>query len=120
MAGKVSSKQRGDHAENTALGFLLDRGCRILARNFRSRSGEIDLIVQEGDTLVFVEVRYRSRTDRGTGAETVTRRKQRRIIRTAEYYLLAHKQYENSACRFDVISMDEEINWIRGAFTLDG
>ncbi len=113
----------GDKAEHAALKYLVSNGCRLIVANYRSRAGEIDLIVEDKETLVFVEVRYRSDTSRGTGAETITATKQRRIIRTAEYFLINHKQYQDSACRFDVISMNDSTNdsidWIKRAFTLD-
>ena len=113
----------GDEAEDAALKYLELNGCQLIAAKYRSRFGEIDLIVEDKETLVFVEVRYRRDTSRGTGAETITATKQRRIIRTAEYFLINHKQYEDSACRFDVISMNDSMtdspDWIKRAFTLD-
>jgi putative endonuclease len=117
----------GDEAEDAALKHLVSNGCRLIVAKYRSRIGEIDLIVEDKETLVFVEVRYRSDTSRGTGAETITATKQRRIIRTAEYFLINHKKYQDSACRFDVISMSgsmsgsmkDSIDWIKRAFTLD-
>jgi putative endonuclease len=117
----------GDEAEDAALKHLVSNGCRLIVAKYRSRIGEIDLIVEDKETLVFVEVRYRTDTSRGTGAETITATKQRRIIRTAEYFLINHKKYQDSACRFDVISMsgsmsgsmNDSIDWIKRAFTLD-
>jgi putative endonuclease len=113
----------GDEAEDAALKHLVSNGCRLIVAKYRSKIGEIDLIVEDQKTLVFVEVRYRRDTSRGTGAETITATKQRRIIRTAEYFLINHKKYQDSACRFDVISMsgsmNDSIDWIKRAFTLD-
>jgi putative endonuclease len=84
--------------------------------------GEIDLILEDGDCLVFAEIRYRKSSNFGTGAETVTRAKQMRIIQTASRYLQYHEQRATQPCRFDVVSMGKvngelEINWIRNAFT---
>ena len=122
-SGKKTTTALGDEAEDAALKYLVANGCRLIVAKYRSRVGEIDLIVEDKRTLVFVEVRYRSDTSRGTGAETITATKQRRIIRTAEYFLINHKQYQDSACRFDVISMNDSdsmtIDWIKRAFTLD-
>ena len=126
-SGNKTTTALGDEAEDAALKYLVSNGCRLIVAKYRSRSGEIDLIVEDKGTLVFVEVRYRSDTSRGTGAETITVTKQRRIISTAEYFLINHKQYQDSACRFDVISMDDSkndsmndsIDWIKRAFTLD-
>ena len=122
-SGGKTTTALGDEAEDAALKYLVSNGCRLIVAKYRSRVGEIDLIVEDRGTLVFVEVRYRSDTSRGTGAETITATKQRRIIRTAEYFLINHKQYQDSACRFDVISMTDSmadsLDWIKRAFTLD-
>jgi putative endonuclease len=109
---------QGSHAEERALQHLLARGLRLRERNFRSRAGEIDLIMQQGDTLVFVEVRYRRSRDFGSAVETVTPSKQRRLLATAAYYLQRHRL--DLACRFDVVGIcgaqQEEIVWIQNAF----
>lgn len=109
----------GNEAEHAALIYLLSHGCRLIVAKYRAKFGEIDLVVEDGATLVFVEVRYRRDTSRGTGAESITMAKRRKIIRTAEFFLINHKQYRESPCRFDVISMDDSIKWIKRAFTLD-
>ena len=109
----------GNAAELEALALLRDADCKLITSNFHSRFGEIDLIVMDDSTLVFVEVRYRRESSRGSGAETVTHQKRKRIIRTAEYFLLQNKQYRQQACRFDVISMGTATQWIKRAFTLD-
>jgi putative endonuclease len=107
--------------EQIAESFLHGKGLSTVERNFRCRLGEIDLIMQDGPTLVFTEVRYR-RSDRfGSGAESVTHAKQARIIRAAQRFLQYRPLHPNQACRFDVISIGPEnqhaeINWIRGAF----
>jgi putative endonuclease len=94
----------GARAERLAADHLLARGYRIVARNYRTRGGEIDLVAQDGDTLVFVEVRARSRADLGAPFETVGRVKQRRVARAAEAWLVAHDATRAPA-RFDVISV---------------
>ena len=106
----------GKFAENRAEKMLVTAGLRILDRNYRCRQGEIDLIAQDGDTLVFVEVRSRGRQDYGSAAESITPKKQRRIIAAARHYLASSPNMP--ACRFDVVTLDEgkEPEWIRSAF----
>jgi putative endonuclease len=79
------------------------KGYRILEANFRCRFGEIDLIARDGAYLVFIEVKYRSSLKDGDSLEAVNRRKQRKIIRVAEYYLCMHQEKTDLPCRFDVI-----------------
>lgn len=101
-----SKKQSGDAAEQAAEKALKKRGCRLIARNYSSREGEIDLIMREGETLVFVEVRAKRSDKFGSPAESVTPSKQRRITRTAQHYLANEgKKYCNSPLRFDVVSI---------------
>jgi putative endonuclease len=106
----------GKFAENLAEKLLASRGLRILQRNYRCRMGEIDLIVQDGDSVVFVEVRSRSRRDYGSAAESITLTKQRRIIAAARHFLATLPRIP--ACRFDVVTLDEsgESEWIKSAF----
>lgn len=106
----------GKFAENRAEKFLAAAGLRILERNYRCRHGEIDLIAQDGSTLVFVEVRSRSRQDFGTAAESITPAKQRRIIAAARHYLAALSRMP--ACRFDVVTLDQGGGpvWLKSAF----
>ncbi|MDC1368694.1 YraN family protein [Pseudomonadales bacterium] len=111
--------QRGNDAENRALEFLETQGLRLVTRNFLCKVGEIDLIVRDQTTVIFVEVRYRQDTSRGTGAETVTRSKMIKIINSARYFLTQQPIYAELACRFDVISISASLDWIQNAFTLD-
>jgi putative endonuclease len=110
---------RGRAAENRACTFLEASGYTCVARNYTCRAGEIDLIVTDATTLVFVEVRYRRNQQHGTGAESVTRSKMLKIIRTASYFLLNYPLYEVLDQRFDVISIGTDLDWIENAFTLD-
>lgn len=112
---------RGAAAERLARLWLCRRGLRPLQSNYRCRGGEIDLVMQDRDTLVFVEVRYRRSDAFGSGAETVGRTKQRRIVKAASRFLQQHPRWAERTCRFDVISMsgdaaDPEVEWIRHAF----
>lgn len=111
----------GSKWEQIAESFLRGRGLETLERNFNCRMGEIDLIMLDGQTLVFTEVRYRADSRHGSGAESVTFAKQKRIITAARIFLGSRKHHPSQTCRFDVISIGREegrtlINWIRGAF----
>lgn len=104
----------GARAEEQAARFLAARGLTILARNYRCRGGEIDLVCRDGACLVFVEVRLRSGRSFGGAAASITPAKQRRIVLAANHYL-AGKSWP--ACRFDAVLLDgESIEWIRNAF----
>jgi putative endonuclease len=89
---------------------------RPIARNHRCRQGEIDLVMRDGDTLVFVEVRYRRGERFGTPAETVDRHKQRRLVAAAGHYLQGHPS--PLPCRFDVVAIGggDRIEWLKNAF----
>ena len=109
----------GAQAEQTAARYLQQHGLKLLQANFRCRFGEIDLILRDGETLVFAEVRLRSRSDFGGAAASIDRRKQGKLIRAAQLYLasLAHLP----PCRFDallLLSADgaEGVEWIKNAF----
>ena len=121
--GTSPTKARGAAAERLAGAWLRRRGLCPLDVNYRCRVGEIDLVMRDGNTLVFVEVRYRRRDRFGSAAESVNRVKQHRIIRAASRYLQQHPRWANEVCRFDVVSLsgdesDPEIEWIRDAFEL--
>jgi putative endonuclease len=116
---RATTKQVGDAAEEQALGFLQARGLQFVARNYRTPGrggGEIDLILRDKDgTLVFVEVRKRSRTDHGGAAASVGHVKQRRIVFAARHYLLTLRTLP--PCRFDVVVIDgDAVEWLRAAF----
>lgn len=101
--------------------FLRARGLRLLQRNFSCRLGEIDLVMEDRDTVVFVEVKYRKSSTHGSGADAVTIHKQRRISQTAAFYLAVNPARADQFCRFDVVSIDpdeseQDIHWIKNAF----
>ncbi len=100
-----STKQVGDWAEEKAAAFLRSRGYRILARNVRLGPLELDLVALDGDTLCFVEVRYRADCRHGHPTETVGPRKQRRLTEAAERYLARHPEQANRPVRFDLVSL---------------
>ena len=108
----------GRAAEDAALEHLRRHSLELVERNYLSRFGEIDLVMREDDTLVFVEVRYRSGKSHGSAAETVDARKRAKLIATAQCYL----QYSRwrHACRFDVVALSgANVDWIRDAFRSD-
>jgi putative endonuclease len=112
--------KKGAAAETQALVFLQQQGLRLIARNFRCRGGEIDLILlDQYKTLVFVEVRLRQNNHYASAAESITPSKQHRIIRTAQYFLLTHPQYQDCNLRFDGVlfaSLNQSPEWITSAF----
>ena len=103
-------------------GAELERaGLQPLARNYTTRHGELDLVMLDGDTVVFVEVRYRVHAGHGDALASVTRSKQDKLIRTAQLWLAAHPRHARLPCRFDVVSYDgpatgARMQWLRGAF----
>lgn len=121
----VSRKQAansGIAAEEIAARYLSRQGLEVVSRNFRVRGGEIDLICEEGRTLVFVEVRLRSNSSFGGAAASITLRKQQRIILATQHWLSQHGDaFAKRDCRFDCVVMDaleeSRIEWIRDAFT---
>ncbi len=100
---RTPAQSAGDAAEQAALHFLERHGLSLVQRNFRCKVGEIDLIMQDGLTLVFVEVRFRQNSRFGDGAASVTWHKQQRLIRAAQHYLQRSRRTEHP-CRFDVLS----------------
>ena len=114
-----TTKARGDAGEDEALAYLQAQGLRLLQRNYRTPGrggGEIDLIMQSGDgTVVFVEVRQRSRSDHGGAAASIGFQKQRRIIFAAQHYLL--RWHRLPPLRFDVVTIEPDgPNWLQAAF----
>ncbi len=118
-AGETTRKIGAD-AESMAVAYLEKKGLVLLARNYNCRRGEIDLIMRDGNFLVFIEVRYRKNNLFGSASESVTRQKQRRLLTTASYYLQNERYNADTACRFDVISVsgqhNPQIDWIKDAF----
>ncbi|RJX33025.1 MAG: YraN family protein [Oxalobacter sp.] len=111
---RTAKQQAGDAAEAQALAYLQARALKLVARNFRAHTGEIDLIMQDRDTLVFVEVRKRKNKHHGGAAASVTPAKQAKLVSAARFFL---KRYATlPPCRFDVIAVEgEEIHWLKNA-----
>ncbi len=113
----MNKRAIGSRFEQKAADFLTGKGYRIQVRNFRCRTGEVDLIGWDQEYLCFIEVKYRSGIDHGFPAEAVNTRKMTRIIRTAQYYMLLHGLPTDTPCRFDVVViLDHEISLIKNAF----
>lgn len=116
----TTTQARGAAAEALAAAWLARRGLAVVERNFRIRGGEIDLVCRDGDTLVFVEVRLRTRADYGGAGASITAAKRRRIILAARHYLARHP---GAGCRFDCVLLSDldpsAIEWIPDAFSAD-
>ena len=114
---KKTTRAIGKEYEDLACAYLKEKGYIIADRNFTMRGGELDIIAKQKSRVVFVEVRYRADDAHGSPLETVTAHKQRRICRTAQYYLLRHGYGEDVDVRFDVIAVTgEKIEHIENAF----
>ena len=117
---KIPTRKIGSCHEEEAAAFLKKQGLFIVTKNFRCKSGEIDLIVRDGKYLVFVEVKYRSNKESGYASAAVDYRKQKRISQAAQFFLLRYG-YGEPPCRFDVVAIDgEQIQWIKNAFDYCG
>ncbi len=111
-------RRTGAAYEEKAAEYLTALGYEILERNFRCRQGEIDLIAREGETLVFLEVKYRRTAVYGKPEEAVDALKQRTICRVADFYRMRRRIPEDRPCRFDVVAvLGEEITLYRNAFS---
>lgn len=117
---QVKKHADGASAEQLAAEYLARQGLRVLERNWRVRGGEIDLICEDRDSLVFVEVRLRSSNGYGGAAASITPAKQRRIVLAARHYLADRRE---QPCRFDAMLLDgldaARIEWIRDAFAAE-
>ena len=115
---QLTSKQTGDAWESTARDWLQSKGLHFIAANVRERGGEIDLIMCEGNTTVFVEVRYRRSAQFGGAATSVTRSKQHKLLQTARLWLARHNgSFDTVDCRFDVLAFTgNDVEWFKDAF----
>lgn len=116
------TKLQGRMGEDLACRYLQQQGMILIARNYRCRRGEIDLIMLHGDSLVFIEVRYRHRPYYGSAAESIDIRKQRKISHCASLYLQRHPAHARYPGRFDVVCIAPgdhglKVEWISDAFT---
>lgn len=120
MPARPEKRATGDAAEEAARRLLEGEGLRLIARNVNYRFGELDLVMRDGETIAFVEVRYRADYRYGGGLASVDRRKCRRIALAARAWLQRHPALADAPCRFDIVAASPAgLEWHRGAFTLD-
>lgn len=113
----MNTRQIGIRYEKKAAEYLMQRGYRIVEKNYRCRLGEIDLVGIEQDYLCFIEVKFRKNSRMGNPLEAIDLNKQRRIIKTAQFYILTHGVPQNIKCRFDAVGiLDEKITLVKNAF----
>jgi len=115
------NKRKGLQYETLARAHLQKQGLKFLQGNYHSRFGEIDLIMLDGSTVCFIEVKFRKRLDFGGAANTIPISKQQKIIKTAQIYMSENKKLAKRAMRFDALIMQQDdqdlnINWIRSAY----
>ncbi|SDU82846.1 YraN family protein [Pseudomonas mucidolens] len=117
-----TSSQSGKDAERQALEHLQHQGLRLLAQNWLCKRGELDLVMLDGDTVVFVEVRYRKHAQWGGALASIDGRKRQKLILAAQFFLLSEHRWADSPCRFDVVAIEcaphgtVDLNWLRNAF----
>ena len=113
--------ERGRQAEALACRYLQQQGLRLISQNWRCRRGELDLVMLDGHTVVFVEVRYRRHTAWGGAIESIDWRKRQRLVIAAQLFLQRESRWANNPCRFDVVALGRDQparppDWIRNAF----
>ncbi len=117
---KHDHQASGQAAEALALQHLQQHGLRTLAQNWRCKRGELDLVMLDGATVVFVEVRYRRHSAWGGAIESVDARKREKLASAASHFLQQQPRWAHAPCRFDVIAIDAveplRLNWIQNAF----
>ena len=117
----TDTRARGAQVEAAAREYLVTAGLQPLAANAQARHGELDLVMRDGHTVVFVEVRYRRSSAFGGGFASVDHGKRRRLVHAARAFLAGHPQMADAPCRFDVVDADGDpdaptLTWLRAAF----
>ena len=115
----MNTRVAGAHYEDLALAHLQRAGLDLIERNAACRHGEIDLIMRDGEVVVFIEVRYRSRSGFGDGLDSVSVTKQAKLVRAARMFLARHPSLARRTCRFDVVALSDDVDsteWCRNAF----
>lgn len=115
---------RGRHAEEAARAYLTQAGLREIAANANYRGGELDLVMRDGDCIVFVEVRYRRSSAFGGGAASIDAGKRRKLVLAAQLFLAGHPECSRAPCRFDVVEASgnpdaPDLRWLKDAFRAD-
>lgn len=118
MTQPTPQQRIGEQAEQLALQHLRRAGLSLIERNYRCRHGEVDLIMDDGETVVFVEVRFRRNQRYGGAVASVDHHKQRRLITTAQHFLQTHRRLQQRPARFDLVAITEPnaLEWIQNAF----
>ena len=123
MTKPIHTRALGEQLETIALRYLQANGLTLICRNFQCKLGEIDLVMRDAQMLVFIEVRYRRSQRFGSAAATVDRRKQRKLVHTAQLYLNMQRLAQRTPCRFDILgitgdraSEEYRFDWIPNAF----
>jgi len=116
----VHRKNLGNKAEERACAFLQARGLIFIMQNYRIKCGEIDLIMRDNNDIVFIEVRSRTKDNYGSAIDSINKNKQRKILKTALFFLQQKNWLNKMNCRFDVIAVNpNHVEWIQDAFTAD-
>ncbi len=120
----TDTRARGAQVEAAARDHLVAAGLQVLAVNAQARHGELDLVMRDGDTVVFFEVRYRRSAAFGGGFASVDAGKRRRLVLAARQFLAAHRDLRDAPCRFDVVDASGDpaapkLRWLRDAFRAD-
>lgn len=118
MARTETRRARGDDGERRAREFLEACGLRCLDAGWHCRLGELDLVMRDGDILVFVEVRVRGAGSLVSALESIDAGKQQRFVRAARAWLSRHPREAEAPARFDIIAIDSELQWLRDAFSI--
>jgi len=117
----MNTRKVGTDKEHKAESYLTGLGMVTVERNFRTRYGEVDIIMLDGKTLVFVEVKFRSGLSAGNSLDAIDYRKRMQITRICRQYLMTHPKYYESGIRFDCIGIDgDKVSYIRNAFDIKG
>ena len=117
---------KGKKAEDMACNHLLEKGLKLVEKNYNTKLGEIDLIMEDEEEIVFVEVKARKSINFGQASEFVDISKQKKIIRTTKLFLQGNPRFNNHMTRFDVFEINfteskkPELNWIKDAFQIKG
>ena len=121
MISQLLRAARGESADAAAEAHLHRAGLSTLARNWRAKGGELDLVMRDGERLVFMEVRARSSAHYGGAAASVTATKQRRLISAAKQFLMRHPEHAECEMRFDVLSFEPQgrMDWLQAAFDVE-
>ena len=114
----LNTRQTGQQTETLACNYLKTQGLILVDKNINYVFGELDLVMLDGQSLVFIEVRFRNKSNFGSALESVTRQKQSRLTRAAQAYLQQHRKWRNTDCRFDVVSLsgnveEPQIEWFK-------